>query len=242
MNILVDELMTKELIRKIDQVVDDLFEDQQITSPPVDSFKLAEFLQWEVILSGIQQERGRMKQIAGRTTIFLQNDPRPERVQWALAHEIGESLSSHWISLVAEQDLRLQPQLREELANHFATRLLLPEQWFPADAQETDGDLLQLKEIYSTASYQLIATRLLDQEEVSVITIFDEGQQTFRRGNSGAAIPPLQPLEKRCCQETHQTGNPVRLEEQGLIVEAWPVHEPGFKREIVRTRPQELYE
>lgn len=59
---------------------------------PIDAFQLARKLGYHVIYDQKQAGRGRLKQIAGRTTIFLRPQDRPERMHWALCHEVGETL------------------------------------------------------------------------------------------------------------------------------------------------------
>ena len=101
-------LFQKILQARLDEVVNELLKDVGTDSPPINSFQVAQHLGWEIILDEKQQSRGRLKRINYKPTIFLKPDDRPERLQWALAHEIGESLSSRWSSLFDE----------EELANH----------------------------------------------------------------------------------------------------------------------------
>jgi hypothetical protein len=92
-----------------------------------------------------------------------------------------------------------------------------------------------LKAVYATASHELIAWRLLDLPRESTVTIFDHGRITRRRSNDGRRPPPPIPLECAVWQETHRTGRAGAEWCDGLLVRCWPVHEPGWKREILRT-------
>ncbi len=136
----------------------------------------------------------------------------------------------------ADADLDdVTPHLREQLANWFAARLLLPTVWFASDAERRDGDLFLLKSRYATASHELIAMRLLDLEWPAVVSVFDQCRLTRRRSNLSAGTPPLQPVERRAHGDAHFLGVPVELRHGALRSRAWPIHEPGWKREIVVT-------
>ncbi|MEZ6047293.1 MAG: ImmA/IrrE family metallo-endopeptidase [Planctomycetaceae bacterium] len=227
-----------EIFNSLDQVVNDLLEQAEIIAPPVNSFQIARELGWEIVLNEEQCERGRYKRIQNQPTIFLKPDDRPERVHWALAHELGETLSDRWKEWIEEQDTGSSSSSpRESLANLFATRLLLPECWFSNEAVRLEGDLTALKESFSTASYQLIAYRLLDVESPLMVTIFDQGKPTSRRCNWTHSPPPLQAAEKACWEKTHSENRYHSAKTSELQLDCWPVQEPDWKREILCTRP-----
>jgi len=74
-----------------DAVVAELLERADITSPPVDALLVANRLEWPVMWDADQGGRARIQRMAGRPTLFMRPDERPERLQWAIAHEIGEA-------------------------------------------------------------------------------------------------------------------------------------------------------
>ena len=115
----------------------------------------------------------------------------------------------------------------------------MPRRWFAADGRELDWDLLELKERYSTASHELIARRMLELRPPIVITVCDQGRVHWRRSNITARPPDLLPEERAVWRDAHQTGLPAcdTLDaESGLeAVRCWPVHELGWKREIIRS-------
>ena len=121
------------------------------------------------------------------------------------------------------------------VANQLAGRLLLPQPWFGVDGLDCGWDLFELKSRYQTASHELIARRMLDFTPPVVITIFDHGRRTFRRGNMPGRLPPLVPIELSTWQAAHRDGHPVSASNHLCAVRAWPVHEPDWKREILRT-------
>jgi hypothetical protein len=221
--------------RTVDLVADELLGEAGWRRPPVDVLRLASRLRVDVAFDAGQRARGRHKKLAGRPAILLKPDERPERVQWAAAHELGEVFASRVCEQLGLAGGELPEGGREMLANLLATRLLLPWMWFAADARATQCDLLLLKEIYRTASHELIAWRLLDLPEWSIVTVFDQGHLMRRRSSNGAKPPMLQLPERRCRDIVYRESRAANLCEAGLVVHGWPIHEPGWKREILRT-------
>jgi len=205
----------------------------------IDAFRLARTLGFHVIYDQQQAGRGRLKQIAGRTTIFLRPQDRPERMQWALCHEIGETLAFRLFERV-QSDPRQEPAgLREQAANLLATRLLLPRDRFFTVAEQCNADLEQLKCEFSTASYELIALRLLDRAEPRCVTIIDQGRVSKRRATTTERPGPLHELETVCWEQAHQQAEFCERSSDELWVRCWPIHEDHWKREIVLSAPLE---
>lgn len=232
---MVAELSSHQWNAALDRAVHELLETARIAGPPVDAIDVALRLQIDVVLDHCQQPRGRQTRFDERPTIFVRPEERPERLQWAVAHELGETLAHRIFCALDLTVTDLQPQDREEIANRFATRLLLPQRWFLAAVREHDGDLLALKKTFSTASHELIAWRLLDLPVPTVITLFDQGRLTRRRGNTARKPPRLHPLEHWCWQQAAEHGEPCTIRQSGLAIQSWPVHEGEWRREFVRT-------
>jgi len=219
--------------RALDDVVDELLDAAGVAGPPVDAFAVAAAMRLDVVFDRSQPVRGRHKRLGGKPTVFLRPDDRPERNQWALAHEIGEAVAWRVAEQAGEADT-LPAGAREEIANRLASRILLPSRWFFADAAVLDDDLFALKPSYATASHALIVLRLLDRDAPGVVTIIDNGRTTCRKSNAGAP-PPLLPEERNAANEAHCTGRVGRRDGEAYRIRAWPVHEPHWKREIVWT-------
>ncbi len=231
---------TEEISAALDAAIAELFESAGVREPPIDAVALARELGFALAWDDGQSSRARLVRVAGRSTggklsILLKHDPRPERRQWAVAHEIGEYLSPR-----VSDALGLDPQTarigdREKIANLLASRLLLPSDWFAADAVSSNWDLLDLKRRYATASHELIARRMLDFATPVVISIIDQGRLEFRRGNVPGRIPSLTPLERDCWNRIHASAKPIGPEQAGsLTIRGWPIHEPHWHREILR--------
>jgi len=229
-------MISDEWSAALDTTADELLDQVSITAPPVDALGLAERLGISVVFDENQPIRARHKRLACQATILVKPDERPERLQWAVAHELGEVVAYRVFARVELYDDSISPRLREEVANLTASRLLLPSRWFFDDARRSHEDLLALKRIYQTASHELIACRLLDGPQQSIVTIFDNGRITRRLANCPGRPPGLQRVEQDCRAEVHRRNCSVELREHDLTVQGWPIHEPDWKREILRTR------
>ncbi len=235
------ELTQEEYFAALDGVAADVLAQSPAAVPPVDALVLARRLGLDVAWDETQRGRGRIAKLAGRPgtgcrgSILLRPDPRRERLHWAIAHEIGEWCAHQVFSSLAVEPSEAPPAAREAVANQLAARILLPRGEFSCDARDCGWDLLTLKERYATASHELIARRMLDFSPSIIITVMDQGRRTFRRGNLPFRAPPMAYLEQlawRCCREESTT---VEQADGGVRVQAWAIHEPDWKREILRT-------
>lgn len=211
-----------------------LLEECGIDSPPVDIWRVARGLGLQVAFDAHQPQRGRLKRIAGRTAVLIRPEERPEREQWTLAHEIGEAFAHRVFEQLTVDPREVPPQRREQVANAMASSLLLPDEWFLHDAAQLDGDVPALKRIYSTASHELILLNLLKLPELSIASVFDHGRLTRRRGNGQLPPPPPLPLERVAWRAVHNSAGSVDVSGDGVRVQAWAVHEPAWKRELLR--------
>ena len=134
------EYTREELAAGLDAVAMEILAERGVDGPPVDAFAIAGLLGITVAMDDRQQGRARYVRLSGhrrdsrRPTILVRSDPRGERRQWAVAHEIGEHAAFR-VFLRWGVDARVvDPRSREEVANQLAGRLLLPTEWFTADA------------------------------------------------------------------------------------------------------------
>ena len=239
------EYTREELAAGLDEVVADLLCEAAVTAPPVDAFEVAGRLGIEVAWDDRQQGRARYVRLRSRgsghprATILLHPEPRFERRQWAVAHEIGEHAAYRVFARWGADPREAPPDARELVANHLAGRLLLPTAWFAADAAACDWDLLRLKSRYSTASHELIARRMLECRPPIIVSIFDNGRLSLRRSNVPGRVPPPADAEVQCWHRVQDTRAPSRSVQDRGLVQGWPVHEDEWKREILRTEVRE---
>lgn len=239
------EVPSQQYAETLDQCVREILTEAGYFGPPVDAFQLARHYGLAVARDAQMGVRARFLWVgqpgrARRGTIMLADDPRPERRQWAVAHEIGECFAERFFALLSMDSPDITPHLRERVANQLAGALLLPKDWFEADGQHVNWDVYRLKCLYRTASHELIARRMLEMPGPVVITMFDQGKLLWRRSNALRQIPRIQAAENTTWQRTNQRGVPSRYSAHDLPdfvsdIRCWPVHEPGWKREIMRT-------
>lgn len=231
----------EEYVEVLDRVVEKALRIAHVKEPPVDPFRVARAMGVKVVWDKRLPERGRYVRLRRgdahpqTAAMILQRHPRPERRYWSAAHELGEHLiyqAAAELGAASEEDLA---PCRERIANHLAARILLPTRWFADDGPRLDWDLRLLKIRYRTASHEAIARRMLETPTPVVITVFDQGILLWRRANRWGRVPPLSAAESLCWQSAHHQGQDQQQWTEGLRIRAWAVHEPGWRREILRT-------
>jgi hypothetical protein len=225
--------------------VEEVLGEAGVRKPPVDALGVARTLGIAVATDDRQDGRARYVRLndprsrGTRPTILLRPDPRRERCQWAIAHEIGEHVAHRVFARWGVEPVETEANAREQVANWLAGRLLLPTAWFAADAAAYQWDLLALKERYETASHELIARRMLECRPAVVISIFDQRRLSFRRSNVFGRVPPPSRAEIECWNGVHERCRPMRNREGPNSVQGWPIHEDGWTREILRMEVEE---
>ena len=235
------EIASEELSDCLDEVAMEVIDTARVAGPPVDTLAVARALGITVAGDDRQSCRARFVRLRSggrgreRPTIFLRPEPRLERRHWAVAHEIGEHTAYRVFAKLGIDAREVAPNMREDVANYLAGRILLPAQWFAADGSNYGWDLARLKTRYQTASHELIARRYLEMPPPVIVTIFDNGQLYFRRANLPGAVPEPSIVELTCRREANQHNKPQRATDRTRSVQAWPIHEEGWQREILRT-------
>ena len=242
------EIPAEELSAALDACAAEVLWEAEVVEPPVDAVLVAERLGLLITHNADLACRGRLVElsdprggVATQGTIVVGPAERPERLQWAVAHEIGESVAYRVFGALGVRGEEAAENTRECVANHLASCLLLPRDWFAADGERLLWDLFALKQRYATASHELIARRMLEMTVPIVVTLFDQGQVRWRKSNTGGRPPELTREESQIWKVAHEAGTICQLdcdpEKCGLeSATAWPVHEPDWRREIVRSR------
>lgn len=231
-----EDLTREEVTEAVDQRVKELLQQAGVEGPPVDAIALAQrHLGMIVCLDRRQQQRGRAQRAGGRKQIFLRPEPTEERHQWTVAHEIGEHLKSSLLQKLGIAPEQTKAMMGESLANLLAYRLLVPTCFFTEDAPALDYDVLELKQRYSTASHEVIAWRMLDLSASCIITILDNNHIHRRKSNAWPTRRELSPAEQECQKYINNYNRPRRVQKEGWTVQGWPVHQPDWKREILRS-------
>jgi Zn-dependent peptidase ImmA (M78 family) len=231
-----EDLSREEVHHAVDRVVLELLDAAGVAGPPVDAIALAQrHLGMVVCLDRGQPQRGRAQRGAGRKQIFLRPEPTEERHQWTVAHEIGEHFKPALLQRLGIAPEQTRAMAGESLANLFATHLLVPLGWFGGDARAAGYDLLELKRRYATASHEVLAWRLLDLPEPCIITVVDNDHVHRRRSNAWRTRRELEAPERECQRYVHHYSRPHMVCAGGWTVQGWPVHQPDWKREILRS-------
>jgi hypothetical protein len=239
------EYTGEELAAGLDHAAIELLAKAAIDAPPVDAFAVARALGIAVALDDRQNGRARYVRLSRhrserrRATILLRPEPRLERRHWAVAHEIGEHVACHIFAQWGVDPCETEPNTREAVANNLAGRLLLPTAWFVADAAACDWDLIALKHRYATASHELIARRMLECRPPVIVSIFDHERISFRGSNLPGHAPPPSAAEMQCWRNVHRENHPGQTRTDACLIRGWPVHEQGWRREILRTEVSE---
>ena len=231
-----EDMPREDVTATVDKMVEELQDAARLTQPPVDTIALAQqHLGMIVVLDQRQPQRGRAQRALGKKQIYLRPEPREERHQWTVAHEIGEHLKSELLERLGIEPTQARAMAGESLANLFAYRLLVPSCWFAEDAQTLDYDLLALKKRYATSSHEVLAWRFLDLPNPCVVTIIDNEHIHRRRSNAWPTKRQLLPVEEKCWKEVTQQGKSKVVRDDEWTVTGWPVHELDWKREILRS-------
>jgi Zn-dependent peptidase ImmA (M78 family) len=234
------DLPREELIQKVDRFVDDFLDSAGIQEPPVDAIDLAQrHLSIVVCLDRKQPQRGRAQRSDKGRLIYLRPEPTEERHQWTVAHEIGEHLKPPLLKHLGAEPGQTPVMAGESLANLLAYHLLVPQRWFADDASHLDYNLLELKKRYRTASHEVIAWRFLDLPSPSIVTIIDNEHIYRRRSNAWPTHRQLEPAEEECQRYVHYYSRPKVVQKDQWTVHGWPVHQPDWKREILRSVVEE---
>ncbi len=140
---MLSEIPDDEFAAALDACAAEVLWEAGVDAPPVDALVVAEGLHLVVTHDFAMLHRGRFVRLADREengggvgTIVVGVAERPEREQWAVAHEIGESVAYRVFDRLGVTFDEALPTAREQVANRLASTLLLPRRWFAADGRE----------------------------------------------------------------------------------------------------------
>lgn len=244
------DLPVEDLSAALDDCVEELLWEAGVVTPAVDAFHVALQLGMTIATHPTPGQRAERVELAygssatSTSVILVADDERNERRQFSVAHEIGEFAAHRVFERLAVDPRHLPAGTREQVANSLAGRLLVPHRWLRARGLEFDWDLMLLKQSFETASCELIARRMLDMRPKIVLTLFDLGHPVWRKKNFSGECGPLLEAEWNAWTRCHATGMEqcepnVATEAGDADVRCWAIHEPDWKREIMRTEISE---
>lgn len=236
-----DDRPREEVVAVLDDIVEELLEQAGIEEPPVDAIALAQqHLGMTISLDSRQPERGRVQRAGRKPHIYLRPEPREERHQWTVAHEVARHLKNQILERLSLDPEEAKSLTGESLLTLFSSRLLVPSRWFAHDAPAHNYDLLELKQRYRTSSHEVIALRFLDLPQRCIVTIIDNDEITRRKSNGPRfTAKELEPVEAQCQKYIHKHSKPRTVSEGNWTVQGWPIHQEDWKREILRSVVEE---
>lgn len=253
-NVMLCEIPVEQYQATLERCAEDLLWEAGIDCPPVDALRMAERLGMVVTSDAAMPGRARYVRkptTAGSCqTISLRSESRSERQHFAAAHEVGEANAFRIYDMLGVDPREVDHSSRERVADAIAVRTLVPRRWLLGCWRDADGDLFRLKQLFSTASFEVIARRLLEVvESPLIVTLSDNGRINWRRWNRSGHAPPPVRLETDCQRRAHTQAVPAwacGFDEPGSLagspidrVRSWPIHEPGWRREITLTEIRE---
>ncbi len=161
--------------------------------------------------------------------IFLNPDLYPPRMNWRFCHELAHILLGHTDenSITREQEIE---------ADTKAGELMLPPKEF--NRLVVSHDLIQLKELFPHASWEVVARRIAELTP-AVLTIYDNKKLRSRSAPPSLSFPPkpTQP-EVSLAMECFEHESNSSHNSDGLEINAYFIDEnESVKRVILLTRP-----
>lgn len=233
----------EDLYEAVDRLVAALLERAGVTGPPVDALRVAED-HLGIPVEVVEQEtddRGRPRPSTRRPTggIALSPHMTEEQRQSAAAQGIARTLLP---DLLRKLDIEVGSESKQAAA-HFrgllASHLLVPIKMLRTAQKEAKSDVPALKAVFSTATIEAVAVRLLDLDTPAVIAVVDDGVVAVRRGNRFQATRKLEPAEQDCLDRVMHLDVAQKVRRGGWTVHGWPVHGRPFRRVILRAVPDD---
>ncbi len=242
------EFTAEDLFEATDRVVVNLLTRHGITEPPVDAMSLAkEEFHLLVRFAEEEDEPGTRGRFGDRPR------PRPRKNEIVLRPEAPDEVHqtvcaracARLLVPVILEKLGVLPGTEnrgaeKSLVGLVSPRLILPTRWFERDARRANSDVAVLQQRYRTATYEVIAWRLLDLEEACVVSVVDQGEVTARKGNRAPAGRQLQAEEQKCLDRIRDSGEAQTVRGEGWTARGWPVPTGPFDRILLRAVPNEI--
>src|SRR2546423_12270222 len=115
---MLEDFPREDVIGTVDKMVEELLDTAKLGQPPVDAIALAQqHLGMVIVMDQRQPQRGRAQRTMGKKQIYLKPEPREERHQWTVAHEIGEHLKGELLERLNIAPHEARAMIGESLAN-----------------------------------------------------------------------------------------------------------------------------
>jgi len=234
-----------ELIDAVERLVNGLLERAGAAEPPVDAIRIAEeHLGIPVTVAEPEQEgRGRPRAGFRRPAeggIVLSPHATEEQRHAAAAQGIARSLLPDLLRKFGVEAGTENKQAVAYVRSLLVSRLLVPTRQLRSALRSCRYDVAALKERFRTASFETIAHRFLDLENLCVIAIVDDGVVASRRGNVAPVSKKLTAAEQLCLERVMDREAPDRQRLEGWTVQGWPVPQRPFRRVVLHAVPDDV--
>jgi predicted transcriptional regulator len=236
----------EELVEAIDRLVAGLLERAGVVAPPVDALALAEHhlgIPVEWVEPAEEDDSGGRRRPRARPSgggIALTTDMSPEQRQRVAADGIARLLLPDVYRKVGVIPGSESRQFAAHVRALVVARVLIPNKLLRAALRECKYDVPALQKVFSTASMEAVAARLLDLDEPCVVAVVDDGVVASRRGNRTPAARKLTGAEQECLERVTELELPHRARAQGWTAWGWPVPNRPFRRIILRAVPDDV--
>jgi hypothetical protein len=219
----------------LDNLIQEFMARASLHQPPVDADALLNGKAWQLL--GLAAPLHHAKKTA---QVFDPKESESSEVkkQWLAAQTLASSLQKE-AKVRWEKANDSQASQGISFINLIAQRILVPTHWLKSIVLSVDYDLIELKRIFKTPAYEIIALRMLDLENPCIITIVDNGHVFKRKSNCCNPPKILSPTETMVLNYVHENSRPKKVNDQGWQVSGWPVHQLDWRREILRSIPPE---
>ncbi|HEY1191085.1 MAG TPA: hypothetical protein VGE74_25855 [Gemmata sp.] len=235
----------EELVELVDRLVAGMMERAGVTAGPVDALAVAEHhlgIPIEYVEPAEEDESGRRRPRSRPhgSGITLTTDMSDELQQRAAAGGIAQLLIPEIMHKLGVPAGAESKSLVTHIRGLVVPRVLIPTRLLRATLRDCKYDVPALKNVFRTASMELIALRLLDLDSPCVIAIVDDGVVATRRGNQTAAPRQLSAAEQECVEQVTESDQPHRARVGEWTAWGWPVPDRPFRRIILRAVPDDV--
>lgn len=242
------DFTAEDLFDAADRVVAEVLALHGVPEPPVDAIVLAQEA-FNLQVSEAEPDEDavdagrfgpRPRRFRNKREIVLRPEMSEEARQAACARACAKELIPPILAKLGVVVGSENRSATNQLVGLVTPRLLLPTKWFGKDARKAGYDLLELKDRYPTAGYELIALRLLDLDDPCVVAVVDDGVVSTRRANRFPVTKKLTAAEQKCVDRLNQFSEPQKVRADEWTATGWPIPSGPFNRIILRAVPDEI--
>lgn len=235
----------EELVEVVDRLVAGLIERAGVTAGPVNALDIAEHhlgIPVEFVEPAEEDDSGRRRprsRPAG-SGITLTTDMSEEAQQRGAAAGIANLLMPEIMHKLSVPMGSEGKPFVTHVRGMVVPRVLVPTRLLRAALRDCKYDVPALQRVFSTASQEMVALRLLDLDAPCVIAIVDDGVVATRRANQMQVTRQLSDAERECVERVTELELPHRARVGEWTAWGWPVEGRAFHRIILRAVPDDV--